>query len=80
LVCLPAPVDSSLSKNLNISCGDNTKLSGRSDVLKVSSSFVKILHKWVSEMQFVSFGEMQGVDVQHALQNEGEGRWKTLDM
>lgn len=29
-------------------------------------------------MQFVSFGEMQGVDVQHALQNEGEGRWKTL--
>jgi hypothetical protein len=29
-------------------------------------------------MQFVSFGEMQGVDVQHALQKEGEGRWKTL--
>jgi len=29
-------------------------------------------------MQFVSYGEMQGVDVWHALQNEGEGRWLTL--
>jgi len=29
-------------------------------------------------MQFVSYGEMQAVDVRHALQNEGEGRWKTL--
>ena len=29
-------------------------------------------------MQFVGYGEMQAVDVWHALQNEGEGRWKTL--
>jgi len=78
LVCLPAPVDSSLSKNWKITCENNTKLSGRSDVLHVSCLFVKILQKWVHVMQFVSYGEMQGVDVRHALQNEGERRWKTL--